>query len=203
MALKMNPIDNKIYQFTLGCGGFPLCAGLLVFCTWLATRWQWLETAGLFVLFGGVVWFVIGVVALIIFIIQSRNSAMSRWKLWCSVVLSGSLLLLNFPAAFAIANAVIEIKTTYYLVIQNNSPTTVSGARVYGGGRDLQLQPIAPGSNFKTKMLFIRDGSLMLNIKSGGLETTNLVEGYVTKGIGGKTIVTLRPDGQIDVDQRR
>jgi uncharacterized membrane protein YgaE (UPF0421/DUF939 family) len=55
---------TRFHKLAVQCAVIPLSVGVGVFLLWLATGWGWLALAGLAVLIGGFVAFLVGVVVL-------------------------------------------------------------------------------------------------------------------------------------------
>jgi hypothetical protein len=195
----MNPMESKAYKFSLACGAIPLVLGLIIFITWLELRWKWLEMAGLFTLFVGILLFVCGSVALASFLVKELKSATPRQHIWRSMIFPSALLLINFPVAGAIIHTVIDVETSYYLTIQNHADASLSDIHIFGGGCNLKLRSVPPKTKSITKIYFSKDDSLTLEAKLGSASITNIVEGYVTSGLGGVAIVSVEADGQVTV----
>ena len=195
----MNLLTSKTYRLSLICGVLPLVVGLTIFFLWLATGWSWLEKAGLYALLGGLVLFVMGIIALLIWFFKTNQPGLPRRP---GVIVSAGVLLANFPVAAAIIWGVLVIQSTYYLTIKNNSTALLSEVHFYGQGYDLHIGTILPNEKRKLKLHPEVSGESSLNLKGkcGNNVFTNMVEGYFESGYGGKAVVTVGLDGKISVE---
>ena len=195
---------NRVYRVALICGAAPLLIGVSIFILWLITRWDWLMMAGIFTLYGGVAIFVVGVLALARFCwLAFRTPSFPRRRLWLSASVCAGLLLLNFPVAGGIAAAAISIETCYTVVVHNDLQQPLESVRVFGGGSDEYLGSIPPGGTVRESFWIQHDGELEFRALNGTTSYTKMIDGYVTNGMGGHTIVTINPDGTISVRNNR
>ena len=182
------------------CGATPLLGGVLIFLLWLVTRWDWLMMAGLFTVFGGVVIFLIGAIALTRFCwLAFHTPDLPRHRLWFSALCCAGLLLSNFPVAGAIIATVVMIKTRYTVTVHNASQQPLYDVRVSGGGCEANLGTIPPIAIVRRSFWIQHDGQLELHAVSGSTTHDKTIDGYVTNGMGGDATVTAKPDGTISV----
>ena len=192
----MNLPASRTYRFSLVCGALPLVVGLVIFFLWLATGWRWLELAGFYTLFGGLLFFVAGVIALLIWSVGTNQSGLPRRH---GTIVSAGVLLANFPVAAGIVWSVIAIESTYHLTIKNNSTVSLSAVHFFGQGYDLNIGKIPPGEKLKLKLhpAVTGESSLVLYGNCGNNSFTNIVEGYYEAGYGGKAVVTVEGNQKI------
>lgn len=191
---------NGAYRVALICGTLPLLVGVSIFVLWLVTRWDWLTLAGFYTLFGGVVIFLVGVVALACYCGQAFQAPnLPRRRLWLSTIACAGLLLSNFPVAGGIIVAVAAIESRYTVTIHNASQQPLNDVRVFGGGCDESLGSIPPGDTARRSFWVEHDDELKLHAISGTAVHKETIDGYVTNGMGGHTTVTLNLDGTISV----
>ncbi|MEP6671006.1 MAG: hypothetical protein ABJF10_17735 [Chthoniobacter sp.] len=201
MTTSPNPApQRKAYRVALLCGAIPLVVGVSIFLLWLLTRWGWLMTAGIFTLYGGVAFFLVGVVALGRFCwLALRTPGLPRRPLWLSTVGCAALLLSNFPVAGGIAATAIRIETRYTVTVHNTSPQPLSGVRVFGGGCEADFGAFAPGGVVRRSFWIEREGELKFQAGSGAATQATTIDGYVIPSVGGHVTVTIKPDGTISV----
>ena len=175
-----------------------MAAGTSVFLLWLVLRWDWLMAAGAYIIGGGCVLFVVGVVVLLGFLVRAR---LSRWfprpRLRRMTVAAALLLLANFPAAAGVLVAVGKVESCYSVVIENHSPAMLEAVRVSGGGCEIDFGRLAPGAARRRWFWVQRTGELTLRAVSDGSPVVRMIDGYVTGGIGARTAVTVEPNGTI------
>jgi hypothetical protein len=189
---------SRYYQFALACWALPLLVGVSAFVLWLFLRSDWLALVGIFDIVWGMILFVIGVGALGGYWMVVRASQARPRRFWLSMSLCAGLLLSNFPVAAGLIAAVIAIETRRFVVtIRNDSEETLREIRIVGGGRDVALEPIAPG-NVGSRSIWIRgDGELVLHFRRGNSRQDALIAGYVTGEQGGEVVVVIEPDGRV------
>ena len=194
---------NRAFRVALICGVLPLLFGVSIFLLWLVTRWDWLEMAGVFTLFGGVALFLVGAIALARFCWRShRSPERPQKRLWLSTLGCAALLLSNFPIAGGIIATVIAITTLHTVVIHNASQQSLTGVRVFGGGCEEDFGSIPPGGIVRRSFWIQHDGTLEFCAVSGATTHTKTIDGYVTKRIGGHATVTINADGTISVAKK-
>jgi hypothetical protein len=191
------------YRISLWCGALPLASGVSIFALWCLTRAEFLARAGLALLGSGWMVLVVGVISLLLHVCgEHSRDVVSRRRLVRQGLFSGGLLLANFPAAAAVLVAAAWVATTTYTVnVQNQSRETVSHCRLTGGGVEIDLGTLPPGTPATRRLQFSDDGALVLRAHLGDRALEARVESYVTGGLGGDTTVTIGPGGSIDVNR--
>ena len=186
------------------CGAAPLALGILTFAAWLVTRWPWLMMAGVGVLWLGLAAFAIGATALARYFFSSRESgSVPRAAAGLRTLAAGALLLANFPIAIGIMAAVITVETTYGVTVVNASGGVVDEVRLFGGGQDVSLGSIAAGERSRARLRFREDGILEIQVFRGAASETEMIDGYVTPGLGGRITVIIEGDGvRVDAPAR-
>lgn len=195
---------NRAYRLSLACGIVPLVAGVGIFLAWVATRQDWLMTAGMITLVAGFIAFFVGAVALGLFCwLAIRKERIPRAHLWLRVVLSAALLVVNFPVAGLILNRVVVIKTRYTVLIRNESPRPLHEVRVYGGGVEERFGTLESAAMKHRDFWIQQDGELTLEMKLGPTLVQTNIDGYVTQNLGGDVRVTVNADSSISIKRRR
>jgi hypothetical protein len=182
------------YRVALLCGTVPLVVGLSVFLLWLLTRADGLMLLGVFVLFGGLAFFAVGVLALGRYCWLAFRESRLPARFWAATIACALLLLSNFPAAGAIMYAADALHSRYTVVVRNESGRPLEDVRVTGGGCEVVFGLIAPGDDEQRSFWIQHDG--VLRIRADGL-AEQPISGYVTNGMGGRTTVTVRADGTV------
>jgi hypothetical protein len=195
---------TREYRISLWCGALPLAWGASIFALWYLTRAGFLTEAGLVTLAGGCLLFVVGMINLWRHLLwEYRLGIVSRRRLLRQGLLSGGLLLSNFPAAVAIIVAAVSVATAYTVRVQNQSGQVVSDCRVTGGGVTEELGTLRAGEPAVRRVWFSTDGTLGFEARLGHQSLDGTIEGYVTSSLGGDTTVTIQPNGSIAVNRRR
>ena len=184
------------YRISLFCAVLPLTAGLAIFATWRATRWDWLIPAGIITIFAGLVLVFVGVVALARACCLARDA---KQPLGLSAAICGVLLLSNFPVAARLTFAAIQIDTAYTVVINNSSTDDLRHVRVFGGGCAESFGSLEPGEEAKRTFSIRSQGTLEFLAEGQAGVYQETIDGYVTGGLGGKTSITVNRDGTLTV----
>ena len=122
------------YQIAVFCGAFPMACGTSLFAL-ARTRWDWLMTAGLLTIFGGVAVFFVGTIALAHYRwLALRSPEMTPRRLRFRTLAAVGLLQSNFPLAVGYAAAAIAIDRCYTVVVHNASRQPLHHVQVVGGG---------------------------------------------------------------------
>jgi len=201
--MTTRPPMSLSYRIALSCGALPLVVGISVFVLWLVTRWDSLMPIGATVIGVGVVFFLVGITALVRFYLTPRERAIGLLRSsGASTWIAALLLLSNFPVALALVFAAMRIETAYIVEVRNESPQVLEGVRVFGGGCDVSLDAI-PQGEAESRWLWIRgDGQLELQVRVEGEQQTTLIDGYVSGSHGGHNTVTVGPGGTVETDLR-
>ena len=191
------------YRFAILCGALPLTAGISIFLLWAWTRWDWLELAGIYTIYGGVGFFLLGMVSLA----RDFFDAWDRGDFPVSRVLlrtvgAGSLLVANFPVAGALVVSVVEFNSRYVAIVQNETDHPLHEVRVVGGGCDISFGTIQPGDAVQRTFWIQQDGSLELDANADGAPLSETISGYVTNGLGEITEVSVHRDHKVSVSSR-
>jgi hypothetical protein len=191
---------RRAYQIALFCGAFPLTCGTLVFLLWLVTRWDWLMTAGIVTIIGGLQVFLIGNIALAWYRgLALRSPEVTPRQLRFRTLAAVGLLLSNFPLAVGYAVAANAVITCHTVVVHNASRQPLDNVRVVGGGCDVGFGKVQPGESIRRAFWIRRKGELVLIADFGGSRHTEMVDGYVSSDIGGSKEVTVNSNGTIGV----
>lgn len=181
-------------------GLLPLLIGVSLFVLWIVTRRDWLMVGGFVTLYGGLVSFFIGAIALARYCWAASRLVDPPRRRWVpSALACAALLLSNLPVAGGIVAAVIAISTCYSVVVHNASQQAISDVRVYGGGCEANLGTIPPGGLARRLFWIQRDGELAFRAVSSSTTHHMIIDGYVTNGMGGRTEVVVEPNGSITV----
>lgn len=132
------------------CGALPLFIGTLIFVFWLLTRWGELMAAGVLIIILGLIWFVIGVICVIVHLLRSGGPEAAPSQGWKPALIL-SLLLANFPVVYFYLNTVDELLTRYTVVVINDSQQPIESLFIKTGGQHTlaEFKPIASGQSAK------------------------------------------------------
>jgi len=180
------------YRVALVCGAAPLLTGVSIYVLWLATSADWLEIAGLFVLFLGCVAFGVGVLALARYVWLAFRAPELPRRFWLSTFACAALLVTNLPAAGLIVCDVSARKGTFTVVVRNETPAPLTGLEVVGPDHVYAVFHAIPVGEAQSRSFRVRrEGPLEL--RSAG--ATTVIDGYVGANQGGLADVTVGPGG--------
>jgi hypothetical protein len=185
---------NVLYRIALLSGLIPLSLGVGIFGLWLLTRSSWLEVAGLMNLGLGLVLFVAGIVCWIVYVVKVRREG-SRFRLRMLVPLL--VLLVNFPAAFAIVYTVDYINSTSTLIVENRSSQEISGLRLSERDRVYSVGSVPAGGRIKRGFHFVFEGSVTYAFERDGKTFEGVAFGYVTSGVGYTSKMVINEPGDV------
>jgi len=184
-------------------GAVPLMLATLIYTTWRFTRWSWLESAGLILIFVGFVSVVTGAVFLVRHLWRElRLPRTFRFVSGLQAVLVGGLLLVNFPAAAIFTLSAINVVTRYTVHVFNESGSPIESFVVTGPGVQVELGPIASGHRVQRHLGFAGEGPLDFTAHQGQSDFVGQLDGYVTGGLGGDTTIRVLPERKYEIQKR-
>lgn len=190
------PRINRWLGAALLCGALPLTAGILIFLTWLVTRWGLLQTAGFLIVLAGWPLLLMGSFCLVGYVVSSiRSQAESKSRIILKSLGAAAFLLINIPTAAAIISTVISIEARYAVTIVNEGSEPLDRVYIEGGGIREDMGTIPPGGEARRTFHIRHDGTLMFRAACGDRRFEKVVDGYVTNGIGGSRKIMVTREG--------
>ncbi len=191
---------NLWYKLSLVCGLMPLSTGILIFLCWLVTRAHWLKMVGLVTLYIGLGLFVIGVIFLVIYFIQSRkNEILGYWK---KSSVSLLILLSNFPVYAVIMGTVIYVAGISTVIIENQSTTSIKKVILSVQGNIFNLGSVLPNEQIKKNIHFQSEGAVHYSFTREKDKYEGVMFGYVTGGMGNTAIMVITESGKVRIDEK-
>lgn len=198
----LSPAVRKAFRFdigfrtAIGCALLPMIVGTSIYIAWHWTGEDFLQGLGLLTIFGGLLLFGAGFVALILYVIgEIAQKTMNRRRFTLRVALALGLLLVNFPLAGYFMNA----GTRIVVDVRNSGATTLKDVRLvapYDEGE--KLGDIPPGTTRRGRIDVTGDGALAVTHTSADSSVgTILVEGYVTNGLTGRYTVDVKDGADV------
>jgi hypothetical protein len=173
-----------------------MAAGGATYLLWCSERWAWLETAGLFIIGGGLLAVSAGMFCLVChFECLHEGPQCSRRRLWLQLTLTTALLLANFPAAVLIVRSAILISQRYTLRVRNESGRAIDNLAITSTKLHNDLGAVPAGKSVSRHFYFQSDGSLDFTARQGNNTLGGQLEGYVTHGMGGVRTLTIIDKG--------
>ena len=152
---------SRLLKSAVVLGAVPLLVGTIIYSAWRATRWKWLEDAGLGTIFVGIAAVILGAAALSCHLWrEARVQRPTGRRLWLQGVMVGGLLIANFPAAAFFAVSAFDLSTRWTVRVFNDSDHPIESLVVTGPGVRVELGPIAPGQRSQRDISFRGDGTL-------------------------------------------
>jgi hypothetical protein len=192
---------KRAYRLALICGAAPLAVGAAIFLLWLVTRWDQLVVAGVATIYGGVACFAVGLGALVRYYILATRAAepVPRRKLGSDLAVALLLLFANYPLALGIIGGAMAIETRYTVIVRNDTTQPLAPVRIEGGGAKVSIVTLAPQERTERTLWFQAPGELRLETTLGEKKVSAVIEGYVTRGLGGRAEARVRADGSVEV----
>lgn len=196
-----NRTPTWAFRVAIACALVPLLIGLCVFAGWLVTKSEWLMVAGIFDIYLGVALFFVGAICTAVYFVTARRSpGPSTKRIGLRAALCACLLLVNFPIAGSLAFAASHIFSAFNFTIENESEKILTDVEVSGPGVKLSFSCVPPEGFVEGTMHFDNDGEVRLLATFDGEQHNEIVEGYVTRGMGGDVRILVDASGQIRVE---
>lgn len=188
------------YRYSLVCGLIPLLLGTATFFWWFITDLHDLFLVGYFVILGGIVLFLAGMVCVLVYVLKARR-AQSRYKR--AAVASVTVLLLNFFVCAGYILIAVRMTTTYIVIVTNDYREPIRDLvlkdpadGIYG------ISTVQPGAIAKACFRFKGEGAVTYAMTSRGSAQTGQLVGYVTSGYGGTAKLSLSQDGLVQTEDQ-
>ncbi len=190
---------NKLYRSSIFFGVAPLIIGTCVFALWYFTKVDMLVLVGIYTIIGGLISVLVAAFCLAIYIYQEMRRKTSAKTLFQKGLLSGGVIVVNFPLAFILAFTAITMITSYSLTIRNDSSSTVSKIAITAPGVNRIVERVWPNDEATQRFKFKSDGVLQFSATQNENEFGGIIEGYVTSGMGGESIIVIKDNGKYEV----
>ncbi len=192
---------QSAFRLVLACWLVPLVLGLAVFAAWYVTRAEPLEALGIGTILLGAGLATVGGLLLVSFYKLALEEGRPRSWAVQRVLLAIFLLGSNFLVALGLFFAAVDLETRFEVSLQNDTAAPLSSLRLVGGGLDLLVDEVAPGSEVTQRLRFVTDGALQLEIGGPrGAARIVALEGYVTPNLVGARRVRFAPNGEVTVE---
>jgi len=190
---------NKLYRSSIFFGVAPLIIGTCVFALWYLTKVDVLILVGVYTIIGGLISVLVAAICLAIYLYRETQRKTSAKTLFKKGLLSGGVIIVNFPLAFILAFTAITIITSYSLTIRNNSSSTVSRITITAPGVSRIIEGVRPNEESTQKFKFKSDGVLRFSATHNENEFSGIIEGYVTSNMGGEPVLIIKDNGKYEV----
>jgi len=189
------------------CGGLPLVTGLALCGLYLTVATDkgyesaWMA-AGLGIIFVGMAFFGLGLIALCVYFFKGRKTGLEMRKLVENCVLALLLLFSNFPVALACTWVANQEMSAYRLHFTNESTEALEQLLVTWPGDKAVIDELQPGESYTLVLHTSGDGAVSFNAMQGGESCEGILVGYVTPNLGGQTEVAFIGDCEIEITER-
>ena len=190
---------SKLHRSSILFGVAPLIIGAGVFALWYFTKADVLMLVGIGTIVGGLVAVLVAAICLVIYLYRETQRKTSAKTLLQEGLLSGSIIIVNFPLAFILVFSAITIITTYTITIRNKSSSMISKITITAPGVRRIVEQIPPNDEVTQKFKFWSDGVLRFSGVQNENEFIGTIEGYVTSGMGGESIIMIKNNGKYEV----
>lgn len=187
------PVTSRWFTAAWLLGVVPLVAGLIVFGAWLVWRADWLMAAGGIVIMAGAACVAVGLCCLAIYV----ASVWSKRRTVRAVI-----VVLFYLACFASAGVVAWsanlLYTRHTATVTNLGKVTLDDVRIEGGGVQVALGTLEPGTSAEASFWVERDGRLDLYANRDGRPVHVVINGYVTHSLQGQHYdITIDATGKV------
>jgi heme/copper-type cytochrome/quinol oxidase subunit 2 len=185
------------YKASIGFGIFPLIAGIGIYLIWLKTRANVLMTAGFLNILLGLISVLIAIVCLRVFLVKNRKENNKRPKIKLLIALF--IIFSNFPAAFAIIEAVQYEKSVYNINIINNSKYSVEHFALVERNKEILVGDVNAKNILNKTIHFSHEGSVDYKFNLNGERYSGLLFGYVTSGLSFSADIIITEDKKVEI----
>lgn len=187
------------YKIAIACGVLPLLVGTITFGAWLATDLDELELFGITVIVGGLILFVIGLVALDRFATNGKRIEVTYKK---PAAIAAAILLLNFPVALAYMAVAASMENSFFVTIESDFPEPIRDLVLTDPrGTGFRLEEIEPGSARSACYDFSGEGEVLYSMALGDDTQNGVLIGYITSNMGHRTELHLTEYGRIEISE--
>lgn len=190
MAARGAPMNRK-QRLALRLSTMPMIAGLLALGAWLLFPVVPLMLIGYGCLVLGVMLSLVVPFVLLRAFVETPNVR--------NTVLISVLAVGNLPVTFACAVEGAARATRYRVTLVNEAATPWQEVLLVGPGLVERARSVGPHEESVRDVWVQSDGSLELHFVQDDQPDKVLVEGYVTRNLGGAARVIRGPDGQVHV----
>lgn len=185
-----------LWRIAVFCAAFPMGAGLLIFFGWLLGGARWLQWAGLIDIAAGILLFPVGVGCLVGY----ARSAGKQGKAWGErVSVLCVALVANFPLAFLLVAAAMQIGSITKLMIDNRSEDPVFDIVISEFGQTYPIGNLGASRDRTQRVRIKNEGELRFSLEHRGRIRSGTLAGYVSRSTGGSFTLIVRNDGEIEV----
>lgn len=195
---------NSAYKIAIACWAVPLIVGLSVFFIWVQTDYTPLMGVGITTIIAGLLLFFVGVYSAIRGHNVARDSIVESPSITWNLTLPICVLLLsNFFVASVIVILAFGIYTSCRVEIKNDSDAHIVDCRVQVNGTGPIFGNIPPGTSVRKRFDVPGEGELVLKASWNGQDVEQVVQGYVTRNLGGNKTAVFNQDGTVTVIDNR
>lgn len=185
------------YKIAIACGLLPLVAGTITFVAWLMSYQYELMLVGYYVILGGLVCFLVGVITLCRYFHGARKAGDSHVR---PTVIGAAILLLNFPVAFAYLAVVGGMETGILLTIKNDSSAPIRNfVLIDPRGKNYPVVDIKPHSTYSSCFDLRGEGGVKYSMSAGKISHEGYLIDYITSNSGVSSKMHFTESGRIEI----
>lgn len=189
------------YRASLYCALIPFFIGLAIYIAWYLSRAGWLELAGVYNIWLGLLLFGLGLGCLVVYVVKARRSGAPRY--WKRAGVALMLLLVNFPFTMILLSSVFYQMGTSTLIIDNQTSSVISQLSLTQREKVYSLDDVAPNSRLKEDFHFPYEGSVDYAFELDGVRQSGIAFGYVTFWLGSAVEMKVLAPGIISTNTRK
>ncbi len=194
--------SKSFYRLSIFFGLLPQVIGGCIFVLWYFTRADGFVSAGIVTIVCGAFSVLNAFFFLVAYLYRERRRNTSARILFKKGLISGGVMIANFPLALLLVHVVLTIMTMYHLTIRNESSSPVSRMVITAPGISKILEQLEPNERIAQQFHFEQDGDLRYSFCQNETEYAGIIEGYVTHSQGGKAVLVIQDDGKHEIIKR-
>ena len=197
-------MKNKIssfYLLSIICALIPLLTGTIIFLLWVITRKSFLESFGVYTIYGGFFLFILGIIFLAVYFFMNRkNDTIKFFK--TKILISLLILLSNFPIAGYYFINVCNIISISEVYLENKTICLISEITISDPIKTYNIQDISPGRILKQKFIFEGEGVVKYSFIVNKKVQSGVLIGYISPGMGINVELIIHNEDKIEVKQK-
>lgn len=181
----------------VACAVLPLGVAVAIFAAWYLTQAGWLAAAGLVDIGAGLALLPAGLFCVYRYSRLVDRASVPRW--FRNAMATLVLLLGNVPAAVGFVYAAAYVSSAYRVVVENDSAAPVRDLVLRSPMGQYRVGEVAPDTSVERIFRFAGEGEVTYSAVIGERRIDGVLDGYVSSGIGGTTILTFTASGRAEV----
>ena len=180
------------YRIAIACGLLPMILGTAIFTEWLFTDLDTLEIIGLWLIYGGIALFAIGIFSLRVFVSHARRRGILYRKptAWALAV-----LLMNFPLCAAYVSIAFAMESAHVVTVVDRAALPIEGLILTDpAGRQFRIGTVEPGEARHACLDFSGEGAVQFAFNVDGQMRVGTLITYQSNPFGSNATLDLSED---------